>query len=125
MMTKIALLIIGGATGTIARYALSGAVYRICGTNFPHGTLIVNLTGCLIVGFLASLSENKFLIGPSLRLLLMIGFCGAFTTFSTFILESANLIKDGETLKAFLNVILSVVIGFIVFRIGILIGEAI
>jgi len=122
-MAKFIHLIIGGATGTVARYVLAGATYRIFGTGFPYGTFAVNLIGCLILGFLASFTERKLFLDANLRLLLMVGFCGAFTTFSTFILETANLIRDGESTRAFLNVLLSVVIGFIVLRIGILLGE--
>lgn len=118
-------LIAGGILGTVARYVLSGVVYQTFGTGFPYGTLIVNLTGCFLIGFLAALAEEKFLLGPNARLLLMAGFCGAFTTFSTFMLETSNLIKDGETFRAFLNVTVSVVIGFLIFRLGVLVGEII
>jgi CrcB protein len=118
-------LIIGGAAGTIARYAVSGVAYRIFGVGFPYGTFSVNLIGCFILGFLASFAERKLFLDTNARLLLMVGFCGAFTTFSTFILETANLIKDGEATRAFLNVLLSVVIGFIVLRVGVLLGEII
>ena len=118
-------LIVGGVVGTVARYVLAGAVYQVLGTNFPYGTLAVNLTGCFVIGFLAALAEEKFLLSSNARLLLMAGFCGAFTTFSTFILETANLIKDGETLRAFINVAVSVIIGFMIFRLGVLIGELI
>ncbi len=122
-MSKFVLLAIGGITGTIARYALAGSVSEAFGAGFPYGTLAVNILGCFIIGFLAAISESKFLLGPNLRLLLMIGFCGAFTTFSTLILETSNLIKGGETMRAFMNILLSVIIGFIVFRIGVLIGD--
>ena len=122
-MIKFVHLIVGGATGTVARYCLSGAAYRIFGVGFPYGTFAVNLTGCFILGFLVSFTEKKFLLDTNARLLLMVGFCGAFTTFSTFILETANLIKDGEATRAFLNVILSVVIGFVILRLGVLLGE--
>jgi CrcB protein len=116
-------LIFGGVAGTLARYFLSGVVYQFWGTNFPYGTFVVNLLGCFLIGLLAVVAEEKFLLGPNGRLLLMVGFCGAFTTFSTFMLETANLMKDGQTLQAFWNVMLSVMIGFLVFRLGVLVGE--
>jgi len=124
-MIKLINLLIGGALGTLARYTLSGAIYKILGAGFPHGTLIVNILGCFFLGFLATISEDKFLLSANLRLFLMIGFCGAFTTFSTFMFESSSLIRDGQTLKAFLNVFLTIVLGFILLKIGILVGEII
>ncbi len=124
-MSKLIQLLVGGAIGTVARYALSVFTYRTLGADFPYGTLVVNLTGCFIIGFLAAITEEKFLFGTNIRIFLMIGFCGAFTTFSTFILETANLMKDGETFRALLNVLISVIVGFVVFRIGVLAGELI
>ncbi|MDD5424757.1 MAG: fluoride efflux transporter CrcB [Candidatus Omnitrophica bacterium] len=124
-MNNLAQLLIGGALGTVSRYAMSVFVYRTMGADFPYGTLAVNLTGCFIIGFLAAITEDRFIFGSNIRLFLMIGFCGAFTTFSTFILETANLIKDGESFRALLNVLLSVIIGFLVFRLGLLAGELI
>lgn len=122
-MAKFILLVISGALGTLSRYLLAGTVYRVFGTQFPYGTLVVNLTGCFIIGFLASLAEKKFLLGPHLRIFLMIGFCGAFTTFSTFIFETDNLIKDGQISRALINVSLSLIVGFILFRIGSFLAE--
>jgi fluoride exporter len=119
-MAKWIGLAAGGILGTFARYILSGTVHRIFGVTFPWGTLVVNLVGCFAIGFLAVLAEEKFLLGPTARIFLMIGFCGAFTTFSSFILETSNLAKDGESLYAFLNITLSVVLGFLVFRLGVM-----
>ncbi|MDD5108511.1 MAG: fluoride efflux transporter CrcB [Candidatus Omnitrophica bacterium] len=124
-MTKLFNLIIGGVAGTIARYFLAGAVYRLMGTAFPYGTLIVNVSGCFILGVLASLADKKFILGPDARLLLMIGFCGAFTTFSTLIFESDNLVRNGQAIRAFTNIFASVILGFILFRVGSLLGEII
>ncbi len=123
-MTKWLGLAAGGLLGTFARYFLAGAVHRFWGATFPFGTLVVNLTGCFAIGFLAVLAEEKFLLGPTARVFLMIGFCGAFTTFSTFIFETANLTKDGETLSALMNIVLSVVLGFLVFRLGVILARA-
>ncbi|MFA4992353.1 MAG: fluoride efflux transporter CrcB [Candidatus Omnitrophota bacterium] len=124
-MIKLINLIIGGAAGTIARYFLAGAVYRIMGTSFPYGTLIVNISGCFILGFLVSLSDKKFMFSPDARLLLMIGFCGAFTTFSTLIFETDNLVRSGQAIRASVNIFASVILGFVLFRAGTFIGELI
>lgn len=124
-MVKWLNLAIGSIIGGYARYFLAGFVYQIFGTAFPYGTLVVNLIGCFLIGLLAALAEEKFLLGPDARMLLMIGFCGAFTTFSTFMLETGNLIRDGETIRAFLNVFGSFILGFILFRLGIFLGELI
>jgi len=124
-MTKWINLIAGGITGTVARYLVAGWVYKIFGTGFPYGTLFVNLSGCMIIGFLAAIAEEKFVLSPDAKVLLMIGFCGAYTTFSTFMLETANLMKYGENMKALANIFASVILGFIAFKIGILIGEVI
>jgi fluoride exporter len=124
-MTKWAYLIAGGVAGTAARYVLSGLVYEAAGTNFPYGTFVVNLVGCFLIGLFSVLADEKFVLGPQIKILLMAGFCGAFTTFSTFMLETGNLIKDGETARALANVLLSVTVGFVAFRVGILLGELI
>lgn len=122
-MGKWLSLVVGGIIGTVARYILAGTVYQFFGATFPYGTLAVNLIGCFLIGFLAALSDEKFLLSPNMRILLMVGFCGAFTTFSTFMLETANLMKEGESLRAFTNVAASVAIGFILFRAGVLLAE--
>ncbi len=122
-MTKWIGLAAGGILGTFARYFLSGAVHRILGISFPFGTLVANLVGCFAIGFLAVLAEEKFLLGPTARIFLMIGFCGAFTTFSTFILETSNLTKDGESLYALANILLSVILGFLIFRLGVMLAR--
>ena len=95
-MQKWIVLAVGGVVGTIARYALAGAVYRWAGTGFPYGTLAVNALGCAVIGFLGTLADEKFLLTPDARLFWMVGLLGAFTTFSTLIYESWRLLQDGE-----------------------------
>ncbi len=121
-MIKIISLIVGGALGTTLRYFFSGTIYRLTGSDFPYGTLAVNVAGCFIIGFLVSITETKFILGPNSKVFLMIGFCGAFTTFSTFILETANLLKDGQASRAFLNLLISLIIGFVFLRAGMIMG---
>ena len=122
-MLKWFFLFAAGGCGTFARYFLSGYVYQAFGVRFPVGTLIVNLLGCFIIGVLASFTEKKFLMSPELRLFLMVGFLGAFTTFSTFILETDNLIKNAQIGISLANIILSVGGGLLLFRFGSLLGS--
>lgn len=122
-MEKWFSLIAGTLAGGVARYALAGVVYQAVGTRFPYGTLAVNLSGCFLIGLLNSLAEAKFLLGPNARIMLMVGFCGAFTTLSTLMLETSNLMRDGETARAFANVAATLIIGFVLFRAGEILGE--
>ncbi len=124
-MMKWFSLIAGGIIGTLARYLLSGIVYPFAGGQFPYGTLVVNLLGCFLIGLFAALSDEKMLFGPNMRLFLMAGFCGAFTTFSTFIFETSNLVKDGESLRALVNILASVTLGFLFFKAGVTLAKVI
>jgi len=111
---------IGGALGSMARYGVSGLVSAMAGGVFPYGTLVVNVTGAILIGFLATLSgpESRFFIPAYGRLFLMTGICGGYTTFSTFSLETANLLRDGEWGAALANVGCSVVLCLLAIWVG-------
>jgi CrcB protein len=102
----------GGALGSIARYWLSGVVGRRFGETFPYGTLLVNVSGCLAIGFFAAYTgtEGRALMRPEWRLAFMTGVCGGYTTFSSFSLQTLHLATDGDWLRATANVMLSVVL---------------
>jgi len=96
---------LGGVLGAWARYGLDDLVYRLTRDPvFPYGTIVVNGLGCLVIGFLATLGEHRGLFSPESRALVFIGFLGAFTTFSTFGYETVALLRDGEFLRASMNV---------------------
>jgi len=103
------LVFAGGGIGAAGRYWLQGLVYQRFGTQFPAGTLLVNIIGCLLIGFLMSTLEDRFVLYPSLRIFLTIGILGGFTTFSSFSYETIALLRDGELLYASANVLLSIV----------------
>ena len=109
-MLNYLIVIFGGALGTGARFWLSGVVAGRAGEFFPLGTLLVNVTGSFAIGIFAGISgaEGPFLIGPHLRYFFMIGLCGGYTTFSSFSLQTLDLLHDGDWSKATLNVVLSV-----------------
>ncbi len=102
----------GGALGSIARYWLSGIVGRRFGETFPYGTLLVNVSGCLAIGFFAAYTgtEGRALLRSEWRLAFMTGVCGGYTTFSSFSLQTLTLATDGDWLRAAANVMLSVVL---------------
>jgi CrcB protein len=104
-------IMFGGALGTGARFWLSGFIAQRYGPVFPLGTLAVNVTGCFIIGIFAAFNEpdSGFLVSPGFRQFFMIGVCGGYTTFSSFGLQTLDLARDGDWLKAALNTVLSVV----------------
>ena len=117
-MQKWLMLLAGGLIGTAGRYLFAGAVYRWLGTGFPYGTLAVNTSGCLVIGFLGTLAEQKFLLTPDARVFWMVGLLGAYTTFSSLIYESWRLIQDGEMILASVNLLGSVVLGLLALWLG-------
>ena len=119
------MLIAGGIIGTVSRYVLAGAVYQWLGTGFPYGTLVVNGSGALIIGFLSALAERKFLIAPEWRLFWMVGMMGAYTTFSTFSWEAFELFSVGNYLHGAFYILASVAGGILGVLGGISLGQLI
>ena len=105
-----AVVALGGALGTVARYFVSGVVANAFGETFPWGTMIINITGSFIIGFFWTLTspDGRLFVSGSTRQFVMTGFCGGFTTFSSFSLQTMNLMRDGEWLYAGGNVLGSV-----------------
>jgi len=106
-MLRFFIIGLGGAIGTILRYIMGGLDYRFSNGVFPVSTLVVNVTGSLVIGFLWGIVD-RFEISPDIRLFIFIGILGGYTTFSTFSLETFNLMRDGEYRIAFVNAALSV-----------------
>jgi CrcB protein len=114
----------GGAAGSLLRYGMSVGMHRLLGGGFPYGTLTVNVVGSWLIGLLYVLLVERSAAAPVYRLLLMVGFLGGFTTFSSFSIETLNLIESGELFKAALNVGLSVGVCLAVCWFGMATGRA-
>ena len=114
---------LGGILGALARYVFAGAVFRFLKLGPPWGTFLVNITGCLAMGFLFSMVEWRGLTGPVIRNFLMIGFLGAYTTFSSYILESFVLVDQGKWFLGFTNLFLSIMLGLLAFVAGMALGK--
>jgi CrcB protein len=104
---------IGGALGAAARYLLSAFVLRVSGTLFPLGTFVVNVIGCLVFGAIAGVTTQRVQMTPALRLFLLTGILGGFTTFSSYAFESFVLVRDGQMLWATINVAGQVIAGLL------------
>jgi CrcB protein len=112
-LDKYIAVALGGALGATARFWISSVVSERFPTRFPLGTLIINVTGSLIVGFFLTLVTERINIHPNLRLAVAVGFVGAYTTFSTFEYETFRLLETGSGITGFMNVILSLMLGFL------------
>jgi CrcB protein len=121
-MTKWLFIAIGGSIGSVLRYALHTAVQRISGSQFPLGTLVVNVLGCLIIGFLAAAFSGQVQVREEVRLGLLVGLLGGFTTFSTFGIETFVLLDLGQLSLALLNIVLSCGLGILAVWLGFRVG---
>ncbi|MDX1653669.1 MAG: fluoride efflux transporter CrcB [Candidatus Competibacteraceae bacterium] len=122
-MPQLLAIAAGGALGALLRFWVSGAVYAWAGRAFPWGTLAVNLLGSLAMGLLFSLSVDRLSLGPVWRGGMLVGFLGAFTTFSTFSLETLNLLEQGRLGAALANVLTSVLLCVGAAWLGLVLGR--
>lgn len=122
-MAKYWMVGLGGFLGSILRFWLGGYISNRMGARFPYGTFVINITGSFLIGLLVTLLSERTHWSPNLRYLILIGFIGGYTTFSAFELETFQSFRDGEFLFAFLNVTLSVAVGFIAVWLGVVAGR--
>lgn len=123
-MYSFFLVFIGGGLGSIARFSLGRWVQINLNTVFPWGTLAVNIASCFILGLIVGLFSQKVFTNPEIRLLVGTGFCGGFSTFSTFSMETLELFKTGETLYASAYVLLSMTLCLAFLGLGMITAKA-
>ncbi|MFB1486694.1 MULTISPECIES: fluoride efflux transporter CrcB [unclassified Thiocapsa] len=123
-MLNLIAIAAGGALGSLARYGMSSAVYAWLGRGFPWGTLAVNLLGSFLMGLLFVLLIERLSWAPEWRGAILIGFLGAFTTFSTFSIETLNLLEEGAMMAAFLNMVVSVWLCVLICWAGVILGRS-
>ncbi len=112
-MIKILMVGMGGFAGSICRYIINDLSHRLFNDPFfPYGTIIVNVAGCFFIGLLGGLSETRQFFTPEIRALILIGFLGGFTTFSTFGYEIFTVARDGQFAAALINLLLHLILGF-------------
>lgn len=116
---RLVLIAVFGAIGTLARYGLQGAVQIKTGSTFPYGTLLINLTGCFLLGLIGQITLNRMIVPPEWRVAIAVGFFGGYTTFSSFGWETAKMFEAGEWLWATAYVAASVVLGLLLSVAGI------
>ena len=124
-MKALVFIAIGGAVGAVLRYSASISIYSLLGRGFPYGTLFVNVSGSLLMGLLSVLMLERFDIAPEWRAAVLVGVLGSFTTFSTFSIETLNLLGQGDLMRAMSNIVLSVLVCLVAVWFGVLIGRQI
>ncbi len=124
-MQKLLVIGFAGALGTLARYGLSGIVQRYSGATFPWGTFVVNMLGAFLFGFIWSLAEQRLVITVETRVIILSGFLGGFTTFSSFMFESSALIREAQWGLAMLNLGGQIMLGLAAMFLGLTIGRMI
>jgi fluoride exporter len=117
-LTRYLLVAIGGGTGALARYVAASAIMTRFGGKFPLGTLAINVTGSFLIGFLMTILTGRFQVDPRWRLLLVVGFLGGYTTFSSFEWETYTSVREGELWAGMLNVVSSVMLGYVAVWLG-------
>jgi CrcB protein len=115
---KLFWLALAGSLGTLARYELSGLVHRYWNGSFPWGTMVVNIVGCFLFGIIWQLGQQRVVLTTEIRFLILTGFMGAFTTFSTFVFETDNLIRNAQWWYAAANVLGQLACGLVGLRLG-------
>jgi len=120
---RLLLICLGGAVGTAARYGVGGLAARWWGTEFPYGTLIVNVTGSFLIGFIQQVGLNTLAISDTLRLVLTIGVMGGYTTYSSFSYETLRLVEEGSWFSALLNVVLTTGLCLALCALGLALGR--
>jgi CrcB protein len=118
------LLACAGGVGALCRWGLAGLVQRLAGERFPMGTLAVNLLGCLLFGLVWGWLEGRVGFSPQTRAVVLVGFLGSFTTFSTFAFETATLLQGGQVLAAVVNVTVQTVLGVLLVFAGLAMAQA-
>ena len=124
-MQTLFFIALGGALGAVLRYAVTNGVHALIGRGFPYGTLTVNVLGSLLMGAMYIIFIERVSNNLGLRVMIITGFLGAFTTFSTFSIETFNLLEEGEALKALLNILISVTLCLFAAWVGVIIGREI
>ena len=122
-MKTILFIACGGAIGAVLRYGASLGVYGLLGRGFPYGTLFVNVTGSLLMGVLSILMLERFNVGPEWRAAILVGLLGSFTTFSTFSMETLNLLEQGDMMRAMANIAFSVIVCLAAVWLGVSLGR--
>ncbi len=123
MVYKLILLGLAGAAGTLARYGLAGQVHRSVGNGFPWGTLAVNIAGCFLAGAFYAATQDRVAISPETRTIILIGFMGAFTTFSAFALDTGTLLTAAQWAPALGNIALQNGVGIAGLLLGLAVGR--